>query len=192
MSAYAGLARSNQILEWRCDGVTFKEIGRRLGLTRQRVAEIYREATDPNPTSRFCWCGTELERGNRKYCSMEHRPQVPRAPDRSGSSCRICGTEFGELRQTDVCLDCRRGYVARRAYYVELAERQGHACAICGCAEVAATKMGGTRKLAVDHCHRTGVIRELLCMRCNTLIGSAKDDPDRLDRAAAYLRKHAA
>ena len=52
-------------------------------------------------------------------------------------------------------------------------------CEICG--------EGG--KLHLDHCHNTGRIRGLLCMRCNTAIGRMYDDPDLLKKAIAYLER---
>ena len=41
--------------------------------------------------------------------------------------------------------------------------------------------------LSVDHCHKTGNIRGLLCRDCNTSLGKFKDDPDVLRTAADYL-----
>lgn len=42
--------------------------------------------------------------------------------------------------------------------------------------------------LAVDHCHRTGKVRGLLCSACNKGIGLLKDDPKLLLRLAEYLK----
>ena len=53
-------------------------------------------------------------------------------------------------------------------------------CAICRI--VPATHM--------DHDHETGLIRALLCHRCNTCLGLADDDPMRLRAAADYLETH--
>ncbi|MFG2956956.1 endonuclease domain-containing protein [Streptomyces sp. NPDC048291] len=38
----------------------------------------------------------------------------------------------------------------------------------------------------VDHCHKTGRVRGVLCFNCNSAIGKLRDDPDAARRAAAY------
>jgi recombination endonuclease VII len=45
------------------------------------------------------------------------------------------------------------------------------------------------RALVVDHCHRTGAVRKLLCHRCNQGIGHFEEDPERLEAAARYVRE---
>jgi hypothetical protein len=65
----------------------------------------------------------------------------------------------------------------------ELLAKQGGRCAICP-AEVG-DKRG--MPLYVDHCHRTGKVRGLLCADCNFGIGKFRDDPALLIRAAEYL-----
>lgn len=190
--------RTEKVLEWRREGHTFREIGRRLGVTRQRATQLWQRALEVESLPvNTCWCGEvvpvqKVAGGTRKYCSDAHVPTVPYGRKWSRMSCSVCGKVYSEPRKNLTCNDCERYYRELRVNYAELAEAQGHLCAICGCPETAVTKLGKTRRLSVDHCHATGKLRELLCLRCNTLIGSAKDDPVRLERAAAYLRKHAA
>lgn len=73
--------------------------------------------------------------------------------------------------------------------YAKIFKSQNGTCAICNQPETA-TRMGKVKSLSVDHCHKTGVIRGLLCSDCNTGIGKLKDDPKILHSAIQYLRKH--
>jgi Recombination endonuclease VII len=75
--------------------------------------------------------------------------------------------------------------------YKNMFASQSGLCAICEKPEVIVLKKTGKIKaLSVDHCHKTGKIRSLLCSSCNLAIGSLKDDPILADKAAAYLRRH--
>jgi hypothetical protein len=44
----------------------------------------------------------------------------------------------------------------------------------------------------VDHCHKTGSVRELLCGLCNRAAGHLQDDASRCRALADYLERHAA
>lgn len=70
-------------------------------------------------------------------------------------------------------------------------EAQDGKCAICGTKD-AGTHRGKSKALAVDHDHKTGKIRGLLCEACNQGIGKLKDDPEILRKAADYLSRHEA
>lgn len=63
-------------------------------------------------------------------------------------------------------------------------QAQNGVCAICG----GLCKSG--KRLAVDHNHTTGKIRDLLCGNCNGGLGKFLDNPELLEKAADYLRKH--
>jgi hypothetical protein len=64
-----------------------------------------------------------------------------------------------------------------------LLEKQGGVCAICKKFEITAR----TKRLVVDHDHKTGRVRGILCHRCNCGIGYFKDDPSYVRTAADYL-----
>ena len=69
-----------------------------------------------------------------------------------------------------------------------LHQSQGGRCAICG--DEQSAKSTKVRRLAVDHCHRTGKVRGLLCLNCNTGLGRFKDMPELLLNAVNYLKRN--
>jgi hypothetical protein len=44
-----------------------------------------------------------------------------------------------------------------------------------------------SEKPNVDHCHKTGVVRGVICNRCNLVLGKTGDDPVLLRSLADYL-----
>lgn len=72
-------------------------------------------------------------------------------------------------------------YGLREGDYARLYAKQGGKCALCQRAT------GATRRLSVDHDHKTGGVRGLLCRPCNDLLGHARDDPNFFARAILYL-----
>lgn len=69
--------------------------------------------------------------------------------------------------------------------------KQNNVCAICKNPETVVWKKTNTIKpLCIDHCHKTGKIRGLLCARCNTAIGLFKDSLNALISASEYLKAH--
>lgn len=85
----------------------------------------------------------------------------------------------------------RRSYMLEKKYglsheqWESMFEAQGRACAICK-----ATDPGGVGNWHTDHCHTSGVVREILCNSCNLGIGHFNDNPDLLKTVIAYLEKH--
>lgn len=65
----------------------------------------------------------------------------------------------------------------------QMLKAQGGLCAIC-CGDPGDAR--GYRP-HVDHCHSTGVVRGILCGRCNKGLGALRDDPNVLMRAYHYL-----
>lgn len=84
----------------------------------------------------------------------------------------------------------RRNYMIKLTFgitseqYQELLERQNYSCAICGRHETEFSK-----KLAVDHDHKTNEIFGLLCTLCNQRIVGKIRNPDLFLKAAEYLKQ---
>lgn len=99
------------------------------------------------------------------------------------------------------CKECKR-IRARNTYlqknydinleqYDKILKEQNGVCAICHKPETERDgKLGTPFSLAVDHDHNTGKIRELLCSRCNKMLGSVNDDTQLLKTMIEYLEKH--
>lgn len=87
--------------------------------------------------------------------------------------------------------ELRRKYGITLATYLEMAQQQDYRCAVCG-EEESELRAGIPKAMAIDHCHTTGKVRELLCNSCNKGLGYFYDRPTLLTLASAYLIKHGA
>lgn len=80
-------------------------------------------------------------------------------------------------------LELKRKYKISLKDYNDIFHRQSGNCAICH-----TNQSMFTMQLSVDHCHKTGKVRGLLCNNCNRCIGLLKDDTEVLKRAINYLK----
>lgn len=85
-----------------------------------------------------------------------------------------------------------RNYGVHPNEYAEKLKEQNHVCAICGNPETSIYHNipGKVKKLAIDHDHKSGKIRGLLCWRCNSLLGRVEENPELLQAMINYLNKH--
>lgn len=141
--------------------------------------------------------------GTRWYCryhANEHSETAKRIRTRNrlAGLCDKCYKPRGEGngRTRFLCLTCspiriRRSkskgwrwsqYGITDSEYEQLLLEQKGGCAICG-------KSQKGRALAVDHNWKTGRVRGLLCIHCNTAIGKFNDDPNILRKVIHYLEK---
>lgn len=72
-----------------------------------------------------------------------------------------------------------RRYGVSLSRFIDLAVSQDGKCAICG----------DQTKLCIDHNHKTGKVRGLLCRKCNAGLGLFKDSALNLFRASAYVKE---
>lgn len=98
----------------------------------------------------------------------------------------------GALGRSNLCIICQKDrqwwasvlslYGLTREEYEAMAAK---GCAICGSTD----PLSHRKNLPVDHCHKTGVTRGVLCNNCNLMLGLVHDDPAILRRAAEYLER---
>lgn len=103
------------------------------------------------------------------------------------SRCKVCIREdMRDYRKNfpeQHAANCRKSrYGISRKDYEILMKQQKDVCAICK------RKDRHKKFLSVDHCHKTGKIRGLLCSSCNVGIGRLEDSTKLLKAALRYLK----
>lgn len=78
-----------------------------------------------------------------------------------------------------------RKYGLTPAEFDAMLDAQGRVCAICGTDKP--SKRDNTFR--IDHCHKTGNVRGLLCMKCNSALGMLQDSIPSLQKAIEYLTR---
>jgi hypothetical protein len=58
-----------------------------------------------------------------------------------------------------------------------------------GCCEICGREFSLKNRYTIDHDHKTGLIRGLLCVKCNSGIGLLDDDKENLMAALVYLAR---
>jgi len=128
-----------------------------------------------------------------------------RRKDGHGSWCKLCknkqadkynkiyrnerNTWLKEYRKRPERLKQSLNYYLKRKYgitfdeYDKLLKQQNNCCIICGKHQIELKN-----RLSVDHNHKTGDVRGLLCVSCNSLIGNAKENIQILKNAIEYLK----
>jgi hypothetical protein len=149
---------------------------------RERVAETNREWTAANREKI-----NERERSSYKTDPDKYRDRS-RAKYRANRESEMDRARAYRAANPDKFRTYARRSTLRRRYgitedqfFAMLADQDGR-CLVC---EVVFME---DRPPAVDHCHETGVVRGLLCRKCNTGIAMFDERPEVAERAAAYLR----
>jgi hypothetical protein len=121
-----------------------------------------------------------VDAGNKAYRAAHKDERNARQRERYASDAeyreRMRARHRGEPRRKSWL---SRKYGLTLEDYEAMRARQNDVCAIC--------KMPSRRRLEVDHCHATGMVRGLLCQACNVGLGRFKDRPALLRAAADYL-----
>ena len=122
---------------------------------------------------------------NAEYQSKyykEYRKQNKEKLATYNNEWREANKEHNALQLTKARL--KRKYNITIEEYEALLESQDHSCKVCG--KHATENHQG--KLYIDHCHTTGKVRGLLCMKCNSALGLLNDDPEIIGNLLEYLK----
>lgn len=123
---------------------------------------------------------------------------------RQGCRCKVCdgGRREYQIRYRKAHPEAHKKYLKQRnGYkrriqeikyrfnlseedYLNLLLKQNNKCAICF------KECISGRALAVDHCHKTGKVRGLLCTKCNQGIGQFDENLENFYSAIKYLKKN--
>ena len=109
---------------------------------------------------------------------------------------RTSGDSNGPLADRKMNKHTQQAYGLMRNYglsleeYARMLHAQNYVCAICEAPEARLGNDGKPVALHVDHDHKTGAVRALLCYKCNNGLGAFEDDPARILEAIKYLKKH--
>lgn len=130
---------------------------------------------------------SEIDETERQAVCVQCGPVPIYRNGRYGWRCAKVQLEYQNQRgQQDSVKESQRHSRLMREFgissgeYNRLLEAQGGRCARCGGVQE-------TMRLAVDHCHRTGRVRGLLCGPCNTYLGRLEANVDRLSEDLEYL-----
>jgi Autographiviridae endonuclease VII len=130
-----------------------------------------------------------LEKGLRKCSACKEIKALEKfhvqSKNYSGrhNECIPCRKKYAEGR-----LDLKyynfvyRTYGLKQEEYLKLLISQEHKCKIC----FKEPKIG--KRLVVDHCHKTGKVRGLLCNNCNAAIGYVCESLTTLENCIKYLK----
>lgn len=136
-----------------------------------------------------CDCGQQtsvntgnLQCGRTKSCGCLNKRRGASSPNFKHGIAIAKGTAEHKRYQRE-CYD-RHKYKLEPAHKQALLEKQNGGCAICE--YKFGQKIGD---MHVDHDHKTGAVRGLLCDLCNRGLGYFKDQASRLIAASKYLAR---
>lgn len=139
---------------------------------RNEARRLYREGLSNEKSKADIWTENDRKNNPEKYKKWSKNSREKQ----------------GQFRNTKEV--CRRFDISVDRYY-EMLNYQKNKCAICNREERRKSRTDGKIcALAIDHCHKTGKVRQLLCHGCNTAIGKFEDNIEYLKSAIMYLEKH--
>jgi uncharacterized protein YbaR (Trm112 family) len=147
------------------------------------------------------WCATHYQRwrttGEPGEAELRRTPGNPNSTEKPCTTCKTVypvAEYYAEKRNRDgrssqckSCIAIQQAPYRRQAkyglspeQYEAAVEKHDGRCPICS----------EPAKLVIDHDHKTGAFRDIICDRCNRLLGVADDSVNLLHAAISYLHTH--
>ena len=129
-------------------------------------------------------------RSRCKSCRAEDSREYNQRQDVRIAHNKYCREYTNLPENKERLIKYRKEYWLLRKYNMSLDEKnniidkQNNLCAICE------KKLEGGIRSCVDHCHKTGNVRGILCRECNLLLGYIDDNTNILKRAIFYIEKY--
>lgn len=167
------------------EGRTLRELAPEFGVSYKTIGRVLKGSNTSlrKPGRRVKYVTHRVCTGCGKDKPIENFGKDSRFKTGYGAVCRECLSKRAKIKS----IKANFGITIEDFRRME-AEQHG-VCGICGKKETR-KRRGSVARLSVDHHHKKGYIRGLLCTRCNTAIGLFKDDPDLLRKAIRYIEKH--
>lgn len=137
----------------------------------RKSAKIDKAISDKYPQGYF-------KKKKCRYCGKIFQPVAP--------SHHYCSEECTVNASADSYI--HRNYGISLEDYKDLYIRQEGKCAICG-SKGFTLKKSQKVPLVIDHNHKTGEVRGLLCPNCNRALGLLKDDEFSIKNTIKYLQQ---
>jgi|KBSSwiStaDraftv2_1062776.scaffolds.fasta_scaffold202817_2 hypothetical protein len=166
-----------------------KKICRKCGAEKDEIPENFRPQYNAKTLRHDC---RECERKERKI-AYDKNPEKEAAASRKWA--RDHKEHHNATKRNWVKNNPEKHNAIRRksqygvtdAQYQEIFKLQDGKCAICGFQFPGQNTGDRTLSPHVDHCHKSGKVRGLLCNDCNRGLGAFKDSQAFLEAASYYL-----
>lgn len=171
---------------------SYTKLGVKKGQPRRYVAGHQSRKSD----KKMATCHTDRIVKAKGLCASCYNADLvnrtPEAKLRYQERCRASWAKNYASRNSDEHASRQKNRALRHRYGISLVEyhnmhiAQDNRCSICNAIG------GDTRatRLYVDHNHKTGKVRNLLCPKCNHDVGTVEQGIGRIAELAAYLAEH--
>ena len=137
------------------------------------VSEFEQQKSRPNPRKTCKLCRAKKQWNNIQSDPVRHRAYLDKRKE----------WRLDNREMVNTSLRVRNYEITENEYY-NMLEDQMWLCGLCD------AELNGDRFTHIDHDHKTGKVRAILCGKCNSGLGYFADDPAVMIRAAKYIERH--